>query len=320
MSFSDSNIETSGEYTDPPIFVKDFLDKRDSIYAAKQLPIFEPSEQNKIDGVYDPAIKTAYVFMPDYMINSYMKIDPGDLPTLLLYVGKNPLYKDKQYKTFNVEAQFSKINGLVVPAEKIYNYGKFEGLKTHYYKLKTHNIKKIMKLVLSFNSGELSWSIGDRQSAHTNISNSKYHIQTSNRNEKITASIQPVDGKEPLDFLYLSIWKTKPNENEDFKLQDYVFKYINVEKESDFLDYQIYDDNPKLTITETNHEDKTTTITCKFNRINVPSNEANVTYFLKISDANFFIGREIFDTVAVTETPYYTKYERNPQSNQTKLL
>lgn len=320
VTFRDSHIDTSGEYKESPIFVKAFLDKRDSVYAAKQLPIFEPSEQNKIDGIYDPAIKTAQVFMPDYMINSYMKIEPEDYPTLLLYVGKNPNYKDKQYKTFNVEAQFSRINSLVVPVEKIYNYGKFEGLKTHYYKLKTHRVKKIMKVVLSFNSEELSWAIGDKQSAHTNVTNTRYHIEASKRNGKILATIQPVSGEEPLDFLYLNIWKTKPNENENFQIQNYVFKYINVEKESEFFDYEIFGDKPDLTINEDKNGDKTT-ITCKFNRINIPNNEANITYFLKIADAKYYIDRENWETIAITETPYYTKYERNPQtkSNQVTL-
>ena len=317
VTFRDSHIDTSGEYPESPIFVKAFLDKRDSVYAAKQLPIFEPSEINKIDGIYDLSIKTAQVFMPDYMMNSYMRIDPEEYPTLLLYVGKNPAYKDKQYKTFNVEAQFNRINSLVVPVEKIYNYAKFEGLKTHYYKLKTHRVKKIMKIVLSFNSEELSWAIGDKQSAHSNIT-SKYQIEASKRNGKILATVQAISGVEPLDFLYLNIWKTKPDQDENFQLQNYVFKYINIEKESEFFDYEIYGDKPDLTINENKNGDKTT-ITCKFNRINLASNDANVTYFLKIADAKNYIDKENFETIAVTETPYYTKYERNPQSQSNQV-
>jgi hypothetical protein len=174
-----------------------------------------------------------------------------------------------------------------------------------------------MKIVLSFNSEELSWAIGDKQSAHSNIT-SKYQIEASKRNGKILATVQAISGVEPLDFLYLNIWKTKPDQDENFQLQNYVFKYINIEKESEFFDYEIYGDKPDLTINENKNGDKTT-ITCKFNRINLASNDANVTYFLKIADSKNYIDKENFETIAVTETPYYTKYERNPQSQSNQV-
>ena len=178
------HIDTSGEYTESPIVVKAYLDKRDSIYISKQLPGFEPGETNKMEGFYDPAIKTAMVFLPDYIIEYVMRVEPEDYPTLLLYVGKSAAYKDKKYETFNAEAQFTRINSLVIPVEKVYNYGKFEGKKTHYYKLKINKNKKIMKIVLSFNSWELSWAIGDVQSAHSNTT--KCNLGTKIRNGKLT--------------------------------------------------------------------------------------------------------------------------------------
>ena len=307
LTFRDSHIDTSGEYTESPIVVKAYLDKRDTIYSAKQLPSFEPSETNKMDGFYDPAIKTATVFIPDFIINYLMRIEPEDYPTLLLYIGKSPAYKDKKYQTFNAEAQFTRINSLVIPIQKLYNYAKLEGTKTHYYKLKTHKVKKIMKVVLSFNSWELSWSISLQQSDHKNTTS--YNIATRIRNGKITATITPTG--EASDFIYLNIWKTNPGVDEHFELQNYAFKYINVEKEEEFFDFEIYGNKAELTKNE-NPEGGNTTIECTFNRINVAEKEANITYFLKIADAKNYINRENFETVAVTESPYYTKYERNP--------
>ena len=314
LTFRDSHIDTSGEYTESPIIVKAYLDKRDSIYSAKQLPSFEPSESNKMDGFYDPAIKTATVFIPDYIINYFIRVEPEDYPTLLLYIGKSPAYKDKVYQTFNAEAQFTRINSLVIPVEKLYNYAKFEGLKTHYYKLKTHKVKKIMKVVLSFNSWELSWSISLEKSDCYNTT--KYNIDPKIRNGKITVTLTPKG--DPSEFIYLNIWKTFPDVDEHYELQNYAFKYINVEKEEEFFDFQIYGDNPEIIKTENQEGDKTA-IECKFNRIDVGEKEANVTYFLKIADAKNYIDKENFETVAVTESPYYTKYERNPKHQDNKV-
>ena len=316
LTFRDSHIDTSGEYTESPIVVRAYLDKRDSIYSAKQLPSFEPAETNKMDGFYDPAVKTAMVFLPDYIIEYVMRVEPKDYPTLLLYVGKSAAYRDKKYVTFNAEAQFTRINSLVIPVEKVYNYGKFEGLKTHYYKLKTNKVKKIMKIVLSFNSWELSWAIGNEQSAHSNSTG--FNIATNIRNGKITVSLTNIT--KDLEFVYLNIWKTAPGKDENFVLQNYAFKYINVEKEEDFYDFEITGNDPSLTYTERKDGDKTT-IECKFNKIKAGRDEVNVTYFLKIVDAKNCLEKENFQTVSLSEAPYYTKYVRNPptQNDQVTL-
>ena len=38
-----------------------------------------------------------------------------------------------EYQKFNLEVQFSKTNGAVVPVEKTFNYGTFNGYYTNYY-------------------------------------------------------------------------------------------------------------------------------------------------------------------------------------------
>ena len=118
----------------------------------------------------------------------------------------------------------------------------------------------------------------------------------------------------------MNIWKTAPGKDENFELQNYAFKYINVEKEEDFYDFEITGNDPSLTYTERKDGDKTT-IECKFNKIKAGRDEVNVTYFLKIVDAKNCLEKENFQTVALSEAPYYTKYERNPptQNDQVTL-
>ena len=171
-----------------------------------------------------------------------------------------------------------------------------------------------MKIVLSFNSWELSWAIGDVQSAHSNTT--KCNLGTKIRNGKLTVTVTNIN--KDLEFIYLNIWKTIQDYDENFQLQNYAFKYINVEKEEEFYDFEIIDDDPSLEYTEKKNGDKTT-IECKFNRIKAAKNEVNVTYFLKIADAKNCLEKEVFQTVALSETPYYAKYERNPQSQSDKI-
>ena len=305
VTFRDSRDDTEGEYESSPIEVRAFLDKRDLIYAAKATPDFEPYG-NRIDGIYDPAIKTAQVFLPDFVINLQFKIDPKDYPTLLLFLGKSNAYEDKVYKTFDVETQFTRTNSLVVPVEKVYNYGKFNGLLTQYYKLRKDKIKKIMKIVISFNSDLLTFSIGDM--SNPNNLTDKFSNKTEIGKGKILITIQP---PESMDFIYLNVFKKDYMSDPNTLIQNYAFKYINVESDEQFFDYGIKNNNGSLAYKEEKKDDKVT-LTVTFNRVDIDKGKANITYFMKVVDSRSYIPGEDFNTVAVTESPYFTKYKRNP--------
>ena len=313
VTFRDSRDDTEGEYTTNPIEVRAFLDKRDLIYAAKATPEFEPYG-NKIDGIYDPAIKTAQVFLPDLVINLDFKIDPKDYPTLLLFLGKSNAYEDKVYKTFDVEAQFTRTNSLVIPNEKVYNYGKFNGLITQYYKLRKDTVKKIMKIVISFNGDLLTFSIGDRSNPYNQTE--KFTNKTEIGKGKILITIEP---PENMDFIYLNVYKKSYMEDPNTHIQNYAFKYINVESDDQFFDYGIKNNNGSLTYKDERKDGKVT-ITATFNRVDIDKGKANITYFLKIVDSRTYIPGEDFNTVAVTESPYFTKYKRNPDFDATDKI
>ena len=313
VTFRDSRDDTEGEYTTTPIEVRAFLDKRDLIYAAKATPEFEPYG-NKIDGIYDPAIKTAQVFLPDLVINLDFKIDPKDYPTLLLFLGKSNAYEDKVYKTFDVEAQFTRTNSLVIPNEKVYNYGKFNGLITQYYKLRKDTVKKIMKIVISFNGDLLTFSIGDRSNPYNQTE--KFTNKTEIGKGKILITIEP---PENMDFIYLNVYKKSYMEDPNTHIQNYAFKYINVESDDQFFDYGIKNNNGSLTYKDERKDGKVT-ITATFNRVDIDKGKANITYFLKIVDSRTYIPGEDFNTVAVTESPYFTKYKRNPDFDATDKI
>jgi len=231
-----------------------------------------------------------------------------------LFLGKSNAYEDKVYKTFDVEAQFTRTNSLVVPNEKVYNYGKFNGLITQYYKLRKDTVKKIMKIVISFNGDLLTFSIGDRSNPYNQTE--KFTNKTEIGKGKILITIEP---PENMDFIYLNVYKKSYMEDPNTHIQNYAFKYINVESDDQFFDYGIKNNNGSLTYKDERKDGKVT-ITATFNRVDIDKGKANITYFLKIVDSRTYIPGEDFNTVAVTESPYFTKYKRNPDFDATDKI
>ena len=62
-----------------------------------------------------------------------------------------------------------------------------------------------------------------------------------------------------------------------------------------------------------------TVIQCTFNRIDVAKDEANITYFFKVVENSTHFYGESLQTIAVSESPYYAVYERNPTDNNGKI-
>ena len=81
-----------------------------------------------------------------------------------------------------------------------------------------------------------------------------------------------------------------------------------MESEDQFFDYIIVGGSGKLDIKEDENK-----ISVTFKRIDKDSKETNVTYFLKIWDYDKYIPYENFNTVALTESLYYTVFKRNPK-------
>ena len=109
---------------------------------------------------------------------------------------------------------------------------------------------------------------------------------------------------------YLIIYKRGRTTSELY-LNNYAFKYFNGKTENDLIDYKILG-SPEITISESKDELKDA-ISCTFNRIDILDNTANVTYFFKVVDNRTHHYGEEVNTIAVTESPYFTVYKRNPQ-------
>jgi hypothetical protein len=100
-------------------------------------------------------------------------------------------------------------------------------------------------------------------------------------------------------------------------LNNYAFKYFNGKTEEELIDYKILG-SPEITITESKEELKDS-IKCTFNKIDLQDGEANITYFFKVVENKTHHYGEEVNTIAVTESPYFTVYERNPKDNNGKI-
>ena len=313
FTFKDSDIDTEGEYDYTPFIIRGALTKESSIYKTKLYPDLAPALEKSMYGSYDMALKTAQVFLSGDFVQS-LGLKESDNPTLYLSVEKNSLVPSQKYKKFNVEVQFNKVNDGVIPVEKTFNYGRHGGYYINYYRLKVDKKQKIMKIEIAFNSDYLDFSISDEYSRrnYTAIIKDAYKARG-----KIYLTVNPPTNR---DFIFLNIFQKDYRDEYSMFLDNYVFKYINIEKEEDYTDYKILNDDGRLEVEE--GTDPTTgehTITCTFNRINVTKNEANITYFFKVVDNETHYYEESYQTIAVMESPYVVVYKRNPEDNNGKI-
>ena len=313
VTFRDIEKGKEIELTSSPFVVRAALAKESSIYKAKDNPELSPIAQKSLSGSYDPALQTASVSFSRQNILDF-NVKSEDNPTLYLSIEKDDKFKDLKFTKFNIVAQFSKINSEQIPLEKTYNYGKCMYTRNfvNYYRLKKDKNKKYMKIEFAFNSNYLNFAVSHAraQTNNTNLIISEYKARGK--------TFLTVDTTKLTDnYVFLNIFK-KDNEEHDEKLNNYVFKYLNYESESEFTDYKILNDDNELTIDEST-ENNITTIKCTFNKIDVPSGKADITYFFKVVDNATHVYGEEIETIAIMESPYYTVYQKNPSDNNGKI-
>ena len=313
FTFKDSDIDTEGEYDYSPFIIRGALAKESSVYKTKSYPDLAPALEKSMYGSYDMALKTAQVFLSGEFVRS-LGIKQSDNPTLYLSVEKNSLIPAQKYRKFNVEVQFNKVNDGVIPTEKTFNYGRHGGYWSNYYRLKVDKKQKIMKIEIAFNSDYLDFAISDEvgRTNYTAIIKDSFKARG-----KVYLTVNPPTNR---DFIFLNIFQKNMRDDYSMFLDNYVFKYINIEKEEDYTDYKILNDDGKLEIQEgTDTETNQHTITCTFNKIDIEKNKANITYFFKVVDDETHFEEENYNTIAVMESPFYVVYKRNPEDSNGKI-
>ena len=314
VTFKDFHSDRTGVYTSAPLSVRASLIKENTIYKAKKDPDLAPSLDRLTLGSYDTALKTAQVMLTKESISAYnLKIE--DNPTLYLSIDKNREIDNKIYDQFTIEVQFSKANEGVIPTEKVYHYGRVgDQSRTTFYKLRVDKQKPYMRVHIAFNSDNVNFYINGEINYQRN--NMTFQEQKYGRGKSMITIDTSKLNKE---VIFLVFFKTKDDALSS--LYNYAFKYINAEKLEEFVDYQVLT-NEDLVCNENinTNQPEESTINCTFHRLNVDRNTVNITYFFKIVNADSYLSGEKIDTIAVTESPYYSVYSRNPNDDSNGLI
>ena len=166
-----------------------------------------------------------------------------------------------------------------------------------------------MIIILAFNSDYTSFYITDN--LNNNQGKNVTFIDAIEERGKIMISLSTEEIKR--EYLYLVFYK---NEKHEYYLYNYVFKYINTRNLKDYVDYKIVE-NEEITYKENIKE---STIDCTFHKIDIDKTKANITYFFKVVNSDFYLTGEKSDSIAVMESLYYTVYQRNPISDDKGLI
>ena len=249
--------------------------------------------------------------MSEEIIHGY-NISESDNPCLYIRIDKNANINEKIFRKFSVEVEVSGINEGIIPEEQIYHYGKVRNFvrQISYYRLRVDQFRPYMRIQIAFNSDNLDFVVSEDENQRVNTT----FLKTEKARGKIYITLKVKEDKE---LYYLYIFK-KQRFSSDELLNNYAFKYINVKDESELIDY-LFTDSSEISISESK-EGNMDIITCTFNKIDIEPGKANITYFFKVVENSTYIYGEEINTIAVTESPYYTVYERNPFDIDGKII
>ena len=304
ITFKDNEADKTGKFEYNPLIISAILVKEKTIYDAKENPELGPSLERSVIGHYDIALKTAQVFLSEERIKNY-NIKELDIPSIFIKVDKAD-DSEQQFNKFSLEAQVSGVNDGVVPVEKIYHYGRVRNTawQYNYYRLRTDKERPYMRVQIAFNSENLDFVVSETESRQNCT-----FLHTEKKNGKVYITLKANTNRE---LYYLYIFKKSRTTTEEY-LNNYAFKYINAKSESEIYDYPI-STSPEIEISESK-EDEKDVITCTFNKLEIEEGKANITYFFKVvENSTLYYGEEI-NTIAVTESPYYSVYARNPKAS-----
>ena len=310
ITFKDDPVNINGGYDESHITLLSTIVKEEELFSLKQNKDINtiPSKEKAIYGYYDPSIKTALIHISQSEIDTY-KINEKDNQFLYLRLDKSEKYKNIIYSKLNIEVQVIGINDDIIPIDSIYHYGKLDKNQNGvFYPLKISKNKKFMKVQIAFNNDNINFAINT-------VKNKKDNQEFNNKEISIEYGKNIITFEVPNnDILYLNIfWKENAVKNE--KLNNYVFKYQSGINKDDFYEYKL--SSPNITIEEMYKEnDDTVWLKCAFNPIHPIVETDKITYSLKIVDNSTYIKGEEINTIALTQSPSFVQFKRNPKPNE----
>jgi len=239
------------------------------------------SNVNSIKGKFNSNLFVSNIYLS---IEEMKKFKVKENPWIYIQISGK---KDIQLTKLILGSTISQVNSLIYPAERIYHYGEIHNEKKIVYRLAGNKKFHIMRIEIGFNSNLLSYSIKRKNSENNYMNNDTdlSFIKESSYNGRGLLNIYTKNGED----IYLTIF----NNNINNKLTNYAFKYINAEKNGDFKNYFIINDD--LSFTERD-------LSISIKKIDNIPDSCIVDCFAKIIDKENYIKNEKIKTIAITQS------------------
>ena len=303
------NDEGTSNFKSTPFKLNAALVKESIAYLAKANPELKPSYEKSKVGTYDYAINTAQVSLSEADLASF-NIRNSDNPTLYFGLDKDYQYL-YVYDKFNIEASVMIVNNGISPLDGQYHYGKvIKESDQNYFRLKINKNKKLMRIQVALNSAALNFAVSEDQISKNNMT----FISSNWENGKTVITLN-TPNKE---YVNLVFFVNDPDMASDRRLNNYCFKYLFGDSDSDFKEYKIKDNDRNVNYVLKNENGNVTDVTATFKKLDVAEG-VNVTYTLKVVPNETHAYRESYETIAVTESPYALVSVKNPTTDNVEL-
>ena len=259
-------------------------------------------EDSTVKGVYDPVIEVGQISFPSSYINLFEK---EDKPTLYLSIEKT---NNAEFTLNKVRVELTVFQEDVdIPVtEKIYQYGKvFNKNAINYYRLKVDNSTGYMRIQFSRNSKYIEYAINNEK-------NKKENTIYEDKDQKEESGKIFITFKKPnKEYIYLNVFLSDDAPNDDTRLNNYVFKYMNSDDKNKFFEYKILNNNSTIRATIS----KDNKLIAKFNRID-SKNKVDIVYTLKVAKKWELSSKEENCSIALSETESLFKKEQKASTDE----
>ena len=283
--------------------LKGTIIEQKDVYKIKDNKELKPkADELTIEGTYDPVIEVGQISFPSAYINLSQN---KEKPTLYLSIEKT---NNAEFALDKVRVELTAFqeNNDIPVTEKLYQYGKlFNNNVLNYYRLKVDNSTGYMRIQFSRNSKYIIYAINNEKNIKAS---SRYEdMETKEERGKIFITFK----KPNKEYIYLNVFLSDEAPDDDTRLNNYVFKYMNSDDKSKFFEYHILNDNSKIkaTVSEDN------SLTVKFNRID-SKNNADIIYTLKVAKKWDLSSKEENCSIALSETESLFKKEEKPSGDE----
>ena len=253
-----------------------------------------------VEGIYDPIIEVGQISFDKAYMNLYENLNKSTLYLSIEKTNNAEFTLDK----VRIELTAFQEDKDIPVTEKLYQYGKvFNKSAINYYRLKVDNTTGYMRIQFSRKSKYILYAINNEKNIKKNYSYEEWEVKEKRGKIFITFK-KPVQ-----EYIYLNVFLSEEAPENDNKLNNYVFKYMNSDDKAKFFEYPILNDNSKIKVNI--NEDNLLTV--KFNRID---SKADIIYTLKVAKQWDLSSKEENSSIALSETESLFKKEFKPSGDE----